>query len=288
MIRMLLLFLFLSFSKRIFWSRFLLSFLSNILLLPTTIRTCRPSKILIIPEFKMNKSIKTKLLLIDGEDRIRKIIQISLKNENFEIIEADDGAMGIRMFLSLKPDIVITDIGLSDMDGKEVIKTLCELGNVPIIACSARFDDAEIIATLNCGAYDYVEKPFNPEVLLARINANLRRSAVNQQNAVGEFLINGPVKMNLLKHEVEIDGKIIFFPPKQYNLLKFLMLNKGKVLTHKEILKEIWGCAYLQENQYLRVHIGNIRMKLNSSINSNLDMIQTTSGIGYYMENIAG
>ncbi len=227
------------------------------------------------------KQIKTKLLVIDDEEKIRKIVKIYLQNENFEIIEAENGAMGIRMFLSCKPDLVLTDLGLPDMDGKEVIKTICELDNVPIIAFSVRDDDQEIIDTLNAGAYDYVIKPFNPAILLAKINTNLRRSVLNHQNTIGEFLVNGPIKINLLKHEVIVNDKVIFFPPKQYNLLKFLIINKGKVLTHKEILKEVWGNAYLQENQYLRVHIGNIRNKIN------LDVIQTTPGIGYYMENIS-
>ena len=166
------------------------------------------------------KHIRTKLLIIDNEEKIRKIVRIYLKNKNFEIIEAENGAMGLRMFLSCKPDLVITDLSLLDMDGKEVIKLICELGNVPIIASSVRGDDQEIIDTLNAGAYDYVIKPFNPELLLARINTNLRRSVVNQQSTVGEFLINGKIKINLLKHEVIIDDKIIFFPPKQYEFAK--------------------------------------------------------------------
>jgi two-component system KDP operon response regulator KdpE len=227
-----------------------------------------------------NLKIKTRLLIIDDEEKIRKIVKICLKNKNFQIIEAQNGAMGIRMFLSCKPDLVLTDLSLPDMDGKEVIKMICELGNVPIIAFSVHDDDHEIIDTLNAGAYDYVIKPFNPEVLLARINTNLRRSVVNQQNTVGEFLINGKIKIDLLKHEVIIDDKPVFFPLKQYNLLKFLMINKGKVLTHKEILKEVWGDAYVQESQYLRVHIGNIRSKIN------FDVIHTTPGVGYSIENI--
>ncbi len=232
-----------------------------------------------------NSSAKTKLLLIEDEEKIRKIIKIYLKNENFEIFEADHGAMGIRMFLSTKPDIIITDLGLPDMDGKDLIKTICELGQVPIIACSVRDDDSEIIAALNNGACDYVMKPFNPEVLLARINTNLRRSVLAQPDMVKEFLVNGPIKINLLKHEVLINDKVIFFPPKQYSLLKFLMINKGKVLTHKEILKEVWGNGYLLENQYLRVHIGNIRCRIHDQI-PDCDAIKTTAGIGYYMENL--
>jgi len=234
-------------------------------------------------------TIKTKLLLIEDEEKIRKILRIYFKSENFDLIEADNGAAGIRMFLSLKPEIVITDLGLPDMDGKEVVKSISEISDVPIIVCSVRDDDKEIISALNCGAWDYVTKPFNPEVLLARIRGNLRRALLNDHalnaSVNGEFLVNGPIKIDLLKHEISIADKIVFFSPKQYNLLKFLMVNKDKVLTHKEILNEIWGKAYAQENQYLRVHIGNIRDKIRQHLDD-FDAIHTEPGIGYRMKTI--
>lgn len=230
-----------------------------------------------------NKAIKTKLLLIEDEEKIRKILKIYLKNENFDIIEAHDGHMGLRMLLTVKPEIVVTDLGLPDMDGKEVVKNIRELSDVPIIVCSVRDEDNEIITALKCGADDYVIKPFNPEILLARINRNLHRAVTNNQNTTKEFLIDGPIKIDLLKHEISISDKIIFFSPKQYNLLKYLIDNKGKVLTHREILGEIWGKAYLNENQYLRVQIGNIREKIRECLGKK-EVIHTEPGIGYRME----
>jgi two-component system KDP operon response regulator KdpE len=228
-------------------------------------------------------SIKTKLLLIEDEEKIRKILKIYLKNENFDIIEAENGEMGLRMLLSVKPEIVVTDLGLPDIDGKEVVKSIRELSDVPIIVCSVRNEDSEIVAALNCGADDYVKKPFNPEILLARINGNLRRAVTNNQNTTKEFLINGPLKIDLLKHEVSINDQVTFFPPKQYNLLKYLVNNKGKVLTHYEILREIWGKAYLNESQYLRVQIKNIREKIKACL-GDLEVIHTEPGVGYRME----
>lgn len=229
------------------------------------------------------KTIKTKLLLIEDEEKIRKILKIYLKNENFDIVEAENGEMGTRMFLSIKPEIVIVDLGLPDIDGKDVIKNIRELSEVPIIVCSVRDDDKEIITALNYGADDYVTKPFNPEVLLARINGTLRRYILNNHDTVKEFLINGPLKIDLLQHQITINDKVVFFPPKQYNLLKYLMVNKGKVLTHREILNDIWGKAYSQENQYLRVHIGNIREKIKSHL-GDIEVIHTEPGIGYIMK----
>ncbi len=230
-----------------------------------------------------NKSIKTKLLLIEDEEKIRKILKIYLKDENFDIIEAPNGQSGLRMFLSLKPEIIVTDLGLPDIDEKEVVKSIREISDAPIIVCSVRDDDSEIIEALKYGADDYVIKPFNPEILLARINRNLHRVVLNVQNTTKEFLINGPLKIDLLKHEVSIDDKVVFFSPKQYNLLKHLIINKGKVLTHREILGEIWGKAYLSENQYLRVQIGNIREKIRSCLGKQ-ELIRTEPGIGYRME----
>ncbi len=230
------------------------------------------------------RTIKTKLLLIEDEIKIRKILKIYLKNENFDIIEAENGAMGLRMFLSLKPDIVVADLGLPDMDGKDVIKTIRELSEVPIIVCSVRSDDAEIVSALDHGADDYVIKPFNPEILLARINAALRRSICTLYSDVNkEFLSNGAIKINLLKHEVLIKGEVAFFSPKQYKLLKYLLVNKGKILLHREMLGEVWGKGYLAENQYLRVQIGNIREKI-KSILGDKEIIHTEPGIGYRME----
>ena len=155
---------------------------------------------------------------------------------------------------------------------------------MPIIVCSVRNDDSEIIAALNCGADDYVTKPFNPEILLARINRNLRRAVTSDQNTTNEFLTNGSIKIDLLKHEISIANKVIFFTPKQYNLLKFLITNKGKVLTHREILGEVWGKAYMSESQYLRVQIGHIREKIRSNFKKSEDVIHTEPGIGYRME----
>lgn len=229
------------------------------------------------------KTIKTKLLLIEDEEKIRKILKIYLSNENFDIIEAEDGKMGLRMLLSVKPEIVVTDLGLPDMDGKEVIKSIRELSDVPILVCSVRDDDNEIISALNHGADDYVIKPFNPEILLARINGNLRRAVINNPNTVKEFLINGPIKIDVLKHEISVNDQVIFFSPKQYNLLKYLLTNKGKVLIHREILGEIWGKGYLNENQYLRVQIGNIREKIRAVLGEK-EVIRTEPSIGYRME----
>lgn len=231
----------------------------------------------------IQRAIKTKILLIEDEEKIRKIFRIYFKNENFDIIEAQDSSSGLRMLLTSKPEIVIIDLDLLDQTGMETIKNIRQLSEIPIMACSVFDDDNEIIATLNYGADDYMIKPFNPEVFLAKIHSNLRRIAFNNHNSTREFLVNGPIKLDLLKHEVTVNDNVTFFTPKQYNLLKYFLINKGKILMYREILENIWGKGYLNENQYLRVQIGNIRQKVGKFLN-NQDIIHTEPKIGYRME----
>ena len=231
----------------------------------------------------MTNSIKTKLLLIDQAKTVGKILRSYLRNENFDIIEADSGEMGLRMFLSQHPEVVVIDINLPDIDGVEIIRNIREVSEVPLIVCSQISDDDKIISSIKIGADDYVAQPFNPDLLIAKINSVLRRAIVHARDTINEFLTNGEIKINLLKHQITIADQAVFFSPKQYNLIKFLMINKGKVLTHREILKEIWGKGYMGESQYLRVHIGNIREKIRPLLDG-VELIHTEPGIGYRME----
>ncbi|MCA1934889.1 MAG: response regulator transcription factor, partial [Asticcacaulis sp.] len=171
-----------------------------------------------------------------------------------------------------------------DIDGKEVIQTIRQWSNVPIIVLTARSEDMDAAPALNLGADDYVTKPFSAEVLLARINANLRKSVVRE---VGEpDVVNGPIRMDLVRHEVFIDEKKVPFTPKEYDLLRFFLVNRGRMLTHKQILKEVWGPAHVDDTQYLRVYIGQVREKLETKPGLSKSIV-SESGIGYRMEIVA-
>jgi two-component system KDP operon response regulator KdpE len=192
------------------------------------------------------KEKKNTILIVDDEPEIRKMLSIFLDVVDFKVVEADCAKQAIRMIASVKPDLVILDLGLPDMDGKEAIKAAREWTQVPIIVLSVRSDDDEIVAALNLGADDYMIKPFGSEVLLARIHANLRKWAVRE---AGEpMVINGPIRMDLVRHEVFIDNQKISFTPKEYDLLHYFILNRGRMLTHKQILKQVWGVAHLDDN----------------------------------------
>ncbi len=225
--------------------------------------------------------IKNTVLIVDDEPQIRKLLTITLEGAGYKTVECDNGKEAIRLSASAKPDLVLLDLGLPDIDGKEVIEGVREWSQLPIIILSVRNDDDEIASALNKGADDYVTKPFNHEVLLARINANLRKAAT--QEAGEPELSNGNIRMDLVRHEVFISGEKTSLTPKEYELLRYLLTHRGKMLTHKQILKEVWGPAHGDDMQYLRVYISQLREKIEPDP-SDPTYVVTEPGIGYRME----
>ena len=221
------------------------------------------------------------ILVVDDEPQIRKLLKITLKDEGYKPEECENGAQAVRMSASIKPDLIILDLGLPDMDGKEVIDAVREWSQVPIIVCSVRDADKEVVDALGRGADDYVTKPFNPDVLIARIEANLRKSVT--QKAGEPNLENGRIRMDLVRHEVFIDGEGTFFTPKEYELLRYFMVNRGKMITHKQLLKDVWGPAHSDDMQYLRVYVSQLREKIEPNLKEP-SYVVTEPGIGYRME----
>ena len=225
-----------------------------------------------------------KILIVDDEAEIRNMLNIFLSVEEFEILEADCGRNALRVAVSSKPDLIVLDLGLGDMDGVEVITSLRQFSNVPIVVLTARHDDRQTVVALNAGADDYVTKPFRAEVLLARINANLRESnTVKDRPAMIE---NGPIRIDPARHEVFVNGQRVAFTPKEFALLQVFLQNKGRMLTHKYILKEVWGPAHTDDTQYLRVYIGQLREKLEILPDLGKSIV-SESGIGYRMDVLA-
>lgn len=224
---------------------------------------------------------KNTVLVVDDEMQIRKMLNIFLDASDFKIEESESGKQAIRMSASVKPDLVLLDLGLPDIDGKEVIKEIRQWSQVPIIVLSVRAMDEEVVAALDAGADDYIIKPFNADVLVARIKANLRKAIVREG---GEpELSNGTIRMDLIRHEVFRDGEKIALTPKEYELLRYFMMNRGRMLTHKQILNEVWGAAHGEDTQYLRVYVGQVREKLEENPSAPT-MIVTEPGVGYRME----
>lgn len=224
---------------------------------------------------------KSTILVIEDEPPIRKLLNITLQGQGYKVVDADNGQEGARLVASVKPELILLDLGLPDIDGKEVIQMVREWSQAPIIVCSVRSDDTEIVKALELGADDYVTKPFNPTVLLARIHANLRKSAT--QEAGEPDLQNGDIRMDLVRHEVFLKGQKAAFTPKEYELLRYFLIHRGKMLTHRQILQDVWGPAHGEDMQYLRVYISQLREKIDGKDNED-PYIVTEPGIGYRME----
>lgn len=218
------------------------------------------------------------LLVIDDEPQIRRFLRVSLEAHDFRISEAATGQEGIRLAALEKPDAVILDLGLPDMDGQAVIARLREWSRIPIIVLSVRADEGDKIAALDAGADDYVTKPFGTGELLARIRAALRHAAGVASGA--PVLSIGGLQVDLEKRLVTLNGELVRLSPKEYDLLKLLVLHAGKVLTHQFILREVWGKAHEQDVQYLRVFARQLRQKIETDP-ARPQLVLTEPGVGY-------
>jgi len=226
---------------------------------------------------------KNTVLVIEDELPIRKVLTISLESAGYKVVECMGGHEGMRLAASIGPELVVLDLGLPDIDGKEVISAIRQWSQMPIIVCSVRSSDEEIIRALSAGADDYITKPFNPEVLLARLHANLRKAATHE---AGEpELTNGIIHMDLVRHEVRLNNEKVPFTPKEYELLRYFLIHRGKMLTHQQILKDVWGNAHMDDMQYLRVYVRQLREKIERDP-TRPGYILTEPGIGYRMESI--
>lgn len=227
-------------------------------------------------------TIKNTIVIIDDESQIRKVLTIALESADFKVVEAGNGNDGIVQTATNHPQLVILDLGLPDRDGLSVIKELRTWTEVPIIVLSVRNSEEDIVKALDMGADDYLTKPFNTSELLARIRANIRRV---QQASDGEIFTNGNLSIDFSSRIVKKGNKEIELTNTEYLLLSLLAKNIGKVLTHNYLLKQIWGPGSVENTQYLRVFIGQLRKKIEEEY-SRPQMIVTESGVGYRMKHL--
>jgi len=218
------------------------------------------------------------VLIADDEPPIRRFLRTSLAAQGFRVVEADSGGAAIEAAGREKPDLVILDLGLPDMNGLDVIRMLRAKSDVPVIVLSARGDEQGKVAALDLGADDYVTKPFGMDELIARIRAAMRHR-FQAQGTPPLFAVGG-ISVDLVRRIVKRDEVEIKLSPKEYELLRMLVLNAGKVLTHRQILNEVWGPAHVEDAQYLRVFVRNLRQKLESDP-ARPALILTEPGVGY-------
>jgi two-component system KDP operon response regulator KdpE len=219
-----------------------------------------------------------RILVVDDERPIRRLLHTSLTAEGYEVIEAETAAQGLATAAREKPDAVLLDLGLPDQDGLEALRQLREWSKVPVVVVTVRSDETEKIAALDSGADDYVTKPFGMGELLARLRTALRHGT--QAEIGAPVFVSGALSVDLAKRRVAVNGEEVKLSPKEYDLLRLFVRHAGRVLTHQMILKEIWGPAHVGDTQYLRVYVGQLRQKLQDDP-AEPTLIRTEPGVGY-------
>ncbi len=217
------------------------------------------------------------ILIVDDEVQIRRLLEISLSTYGYSTVFATSGKEGLVAAATHSPSLIILDLGLPDIDGMKLLQTLREWYTKPVIVLSVRSSEEDMIHALDNGANDYLTKPFRSGELVARIRAAIR---ISEEKKDTPLIESGSLTIDMLNHVVRKNGEIIKLTSTEYSLLTLLAKNSGRVLTHQFILKEIWGYGYLEQTQYLRVFMAQLRKKIEDDPASPVLLI-TESGIGY-------
>jgi len=221
--------------------------------------------------------MKSVALIIDDEVQIRRLLRVALEAENYQVHEAENGQQGLVEVANRKPAVILLDLGLPDMDGLQVLKRLREWSEAPVIVLTVRDDEHEKVMTLDAGAEDYVTKPFSTPELLARLRAAQRKTRPAEEITVFK---HGDLMVDLTARVVTRGGHEVKLTATEYALLRLFVKNPGRVLTHRYILREIWGPKSEEHRQYLRVYVTHLRQKIETDP-TQPRLIKTEQGIGY-------
>ena len=216
-------------------------------------------------------------LVIDDEPQIRRLLHVTLEANGYRVFDAATGQEGIVQAAQRKPDVILLDLGLPDLDGVAVVKRLREWSQVPVVILSVRDSEDDKVAALDAGADDYVTKPFSSAELLARLRAALRHAQPQGPDAIFRA---GVLEVDFAARAVRLRGSEICLTPIEYSLLRLLVAHLGRVLTHRQLLTEVWGPKAVEQTHYLRVHIAHLRKKLGDA-EGDSQMIRTESAVGY-------
>jgi two-component system, OmpR family, KDP operon response regulator KdpE len=220
---------------------------------------------------------KVRVLVVDDEQAIRRFLRVTLTAQGYAVFEAASGADAMGDAAAHQPDVIVLDLGLPDIDGVEVTRLLRQWTQVPIVVLSVRGSESDKIAALDAGADDYVTKPFSAGELLARLRAALRRAVQPKGEPV---FASGDLKVDLSKRIVTLGDQEVQLTPTEYGLLRALVTHAGKVLTHRQLLREVWGTSYEQEFHILHVNVSNLRHKIEHEP-ARPQLIITEPGVGY-------
>jgi two-component system KDP operon response regulator KdpE len=217
------------------------------------------------------------ILIIDDEVQIRRLLRVALEANGYRVFEAANGKDGLVEAAQRRPEAIILDLGLPDMDGVEVLRRLREWSQAPVLVLSVRDGEDDKVSALDHGADDFINKPFSTAELLARLRVAQRHAQPIEDNAVFQ---SGRLEMDLAARVVTVRGKEVKMTPTEYSLLRLLVRNAGKVVTHRQILKEVWGPAYGDQTHYLRVYIAHLREKIEENA-GRPELLITEPGVGY-------
>jgi len=220
---------------------------------------------------------KAEILIIDDEPQIRKLLEITLESNDYKVLQAQTGKEGLIQAASHPPELILLDIGLPDKSGHETLKELRQWYNKSIIILSVQNNETDIVTALDNGATDYLSKPFRSAELLARIRSAIRRNQSTNNTTVVDA---GDLQIDLVARTVKKNNELLKVTSTEFNIISLFARNEGRVLTHRFILKEIWGVGYQTETQYLRVFVGSLRKKIEENPNNPLHIV-TESGVGY-------
>lgn len=228
----------------------------------------------------MTENVVT-ILVADDEPQIRRFLRATLSSHGYRVIEAESGREALDRITMDRPDLVILDLGLPDIDGAEVLRRVREWSAVPVVVLSVRAGERDKVEALDLGADDYLTKPFGTGELLARIRTALRHQV--QAQSEEPVFTTGPLKVDLARRLVTINDIDVRLTPTEYDLLRVLVTHAGKVLTHKHLLSEVWGAAFVGQTHYLRVFIGTLRQKIEPDP-SRPRIVVTEPGVGYRLQ----
>jgi len=223
---------------------------------------------------------RRRILVVDDEERMVRFIRMNLEHDGFQVSEAFNGKQAIQKLRDVTPDLILLDVMMPDLDGFEVLETVREITNVPVIMLTAKGEEADIVAGLELGADDYITKPFSPRELVSRVRAVLRRTESPGAPAHELIEVDDRLKIDFDRREVWVEGRLVKLRPTEYRLLYHLVQNAGWVVPHDQLLAKVWGYEYRDETHYLRLYVNYLRQKLERDPSSP-EYILTERGVGY-------